>query len=143
MFLRLLLAEILEVEVQLARGVFLYPPRYRNAAWLGQGFEPSSDVDAVAEDIAVLHDDVALMDAHAELDAPFEWNIGVAHGHLLLHFSGVAQRVDDALEFEEDAVTGGLDDTASMFGYFGVDQLTAHGPKLRQGSGLSRPMSRL
>ena len=39
-------------------------------AGLGQRFEPRGDVDAVAEDVAVLDDDVAEIDADAKFDAP-------------------------------------------------------------------------
>jgi hypothetical protein len=44
-------------------------PRRRDAARLGQAFEPARDVDTVAEDVTVLDDDVADVDADTELDA--------------------------------------------------------------------------
>ena len=67
--LQLRLAEILEGEVEPSGGVLLHPRRDADAAGLGERFEASGDVDAVAEDVAVLDDDVTLVDADAELDA--------------------------------------------------------------------------
>jgi len=43
--LQLLLAQIAEGEVELARGVLAYPRRNANATGLGQAFEPGGDVD--------------------------------------------------------------------------------------------------
>ena len=64
-----LLAEVLEGEIELACGVLVHPRRDADAARLGQAFEPRRDIDAVAKDVAVLDDDVAEIDADAELDA--------------------------------------------------------------------------
>jgi hypothetical protein len=60
----------LEGEVQAARDILLNAGRDADAAWLGHAFEASRDIDAVAEDVAVLDDDVADIDADAPFDAP-------------------------------------------------------------------------
>src|SRR5207245_766734 len=65
-----LLAHVFEGEVELARRILPNAGRDANAARLGQAFEPGRDVNAVARDVAVLDDDVADIDADAELDAP-------------------------------------------------------------------------
>ena len=44
--------------------------RHRDAARLGDAFESRGDIDAVAEDIVVLDDHVAEVDADAEFDPP-------------------------------------------------------------------------
>jgi hypothetical protein len=54
-------------------------------------FEPGCNVDAVAEDIAVLDDDVADVDAHAKFDAAVCWCRGVSGDHLPLHLDCTAQ----------------------------------------------------
>ena len=43
--------------------------RYADAARLGQRFEPRRDIDSIAKDVAVLDNDIALVDADAVLDA--------------------------------------------------------------------------
>jgi hypothetical protein len=77
MFFKLLFAQIAEGEVQLAGGVFLDARRDTDAARIGQSFETRGDIDAVAEDVAVLDDDVALVDADAQFDAAVRREPGV------------------------------------------------------------------
>ena len=62
---------------------------------LSQRFEPGCDVDAVAEDVAILDDDVTDIDAHAKFDAPRYRCYGVAGDHLPLHLDRTAHRVDN------------------------------------------------
>ncbi len=118
-----LLAEVAEGEVELACGVFLHPRRDADAARLGQGFEACRDIHAIAEDVAILGDNVALVDADAELDAAVRCHRGIALSHRRLHLCRTAQRVDRTAEFYEQAVAGGLDDAAVMRLDGRIDQL--------------------
>ena len=93
-----------------------------------KAFEPRRDIDAVAEDVAVLDDDVAEIDADAELDALLRGDTGIALGHPALHRDGAAHRIDDAGEFDQQAVAGGLDDAAAVLGDVRVDQLAREAP---------------
>src|SRR5262249_52883105 len=77
-----------------------------NPARLSQRFEPGCDVDAVAEYIASLDDDVADIDAHAKFDAMPCRCRGVAGDHLPLHLERTAYRVDDAGKLGEQSVAG-------------------------------------
>ena len=71
-------------------------------ARLGDAFQSRGDIDAVAHQIAVaLLDDVAQMNADAELDAALGRHAGVALDHGVLHFDGAAHRVDHAAELDE------------------------------------------
>ena len=63
-----LLAEILEVDVEPVADLIAHRRGDADAARLGQRLEPRRDVHAVAEDVVVLDDDVAEIDADAELD---------------------------------------------------------------------------
>ncbi len=76
--------------------------------------EPRGDVDAVAENIVVVDDDVADMDADAEFDPLILRHGGVLLGHAALDLDRAARRVDGAGELDQHAVAGGLDDAAAM-----------------------------
>ena len=67
--LQRLLAHILEGEVEPVADMVADRRRNRDAAGLGDAFDARRDVDAVAIDVVVLDDDVAEIDADAELDA--------------------------------------------------------------------------
>ena len=110
--LDLLLAEILEGDVEPVADLVAHRGRHADAAGFRHDFEPRGDVDAVAEDVVVLDDDVAEVDADAEDEAPRRAACPVAPRHASLEVDGAAHRVDDALEFDQHAVAGGLDDAA-------------------------------
>ena len=105
--LDVLLAQILEGDVEPVADLVAHRRRDADAARLGQRLEPRGDIDAVAEDVAVLDDHVAEIDADAELDASAPaarrrlrraircW-ISTAHVH----------GVGDALELDQHAVAG-------------------------------------
>ena len=108
-------------------------------AGLGDPFEPRGDIDAVAHQIAVaLLDDVAQMNADAELDAPLGRHAGIALDHAVLHFDRAAHGVDHAAELDEAAVAGALDDAPVMHGDGGIDQIAAQRPQPRQSAILVR-----
>ena len=100
---------------------------------------PRGDIDAVADEVAVaLFDDVAEMDADAELDAALGRQTRIALGHAVLHFDRAAHRVDHAAEFDEAAVAGALDDPAVMHADGGINQIATQPPEPRQRAVLVR-----
>jgi hypothetical protein len=99
--LQCLIAHIRKGKVELARRVLLGPRRDADPAGFGQPFEPGGDIDPVAEDVAVLSDHIALVDADAEFDAAVRRSLGVARGQRRLYFAGAAQGVDDAGELDQ------------------------------------------
>jgi hypothetical protein len=80
-----LIAHAFQGEVEAARSVFLNAHRDADTARLGQAFEPSRNVDAVAED-------VALMDADPEFDAAVRKQRGIAFGYCRLQLGSAAKR---------------------------------------------------
>ena len=72
--LQLLLALVDKADIDPAFDVLLHARRHADAARLGEALEARRDVHAVAENIVVLDDDVADMDADAEVDA-----LGLGH----------------------------------------------------------------
>jgi prevent-host-death family protein len=123
--LDILFALILERVGQLVANVVAHRPRNADAAGLGQCFEARGDIDAVAEDVVAVRDDIAEVDADAQPDAPLVGQIGLAVEHASLHLGGTAHRVDDAGELGEQTVSGGLDDAAPVLGDLRIDQLPA------------------
>ena len=112
-----------------------HAPRDANAAGIGKRFEPGGDVDAVAEDVAILDHDVADIDADAEEQAVLGRQAFVRDADLLLHLHGAIERIDHALEFGQDAVAGGAGDAAAMGGDQIVDDQAVAGQG-RKGRGL-------
>ena len=84
-----------------------------HSARFANALQPRGDIDAVAHQVAVaLLDDIAEMNADAELDAALWRHAGIALDHAVLHFDRASHRVDDAAELDKAAVAGALDDRA-------------------------------
>ena len=122
-----LLAEILELVRQLVADMVAHAAWNADAAGLGQPFEACRDVDAVAEDVAVLHHDVADIDADAKAQPARFVERLVGNGELLLDVDRALDGGEDAGEFGQHAVAGRSDDTAAVLG----DQLVRDGPMRR------------
>src|SRR5207247_4754247 len=80
--LDLLLARVVEGEVELVAHLIAHDTADADAARLGERLEAGGDVDAVAIDVVVVADDVADIDADAELDALVGRTIAVAPRHV-------------------------------------------------------------
>jgi hypothetical protein len=96
--------------------------RNADAARLRQPLQPCGHVDAVAVNVAAIGDHVAEIDPDAKPQAALLGEIQIAVGHRALDFGGAAHRVDDAGEFRQHAVAGGLDDPAMMLADLRIDQ---------------------
>jgi hypothetical protein len=89
------------------------------------GSANASSVDPVAEDVAVLEDDVAEIDPNPKFDPALLGRSRLAIDHRPLQFGGTAYRVDDAREFRQHAVAGRFDDAARMLFDLRFDELAA------------------
>ena len=128
-----LLAEILECDVvQPVADLIAHRARDADAAGLGEHFEARRDVDAVAEDVVVLDDHVAEIDADAELYPPRRRDVGVAPRHPALDLGSAQHGVGDAVELDQHAVAGGLDDAAAVLGDGRIDQFDPMGLETRE-----------
>jgi hypothetical protein len=92
-------------------------------ARFGQGFEARRDIDTVAKDVVLVDDDVAKIDADAEIDAPLGRHVGVARGHLTLHLDRATNRIDHARELAEQTIARRMDDAAPVLLDLGVGYL--------------------
>jgi hypothetical protein len=123
--LDLLLAQILKEEGQPVAHVIMNRIGDEHPAGIGQGFDARGDVDAVAINVVVFDDHVAEIDADAQLDAVVRRRARVPLGYRLLDLDCAAHRIDDAGKFDQQAVAGGLDDAALVFGDFRIEELAA------------------
>ena len=123
--LDLLITQIVERNIHLAIGVTAHPRRDANSTRLRQSFKACSEVDAIAENVPILHDDIALMNADAKLYAPFGRHVGISYRHRTLHLSRAGHCLHNAWELDQHAVAGRLDDAAFVFSDVRIDQLTA------------------
>src|SRR5262249_45218208 len=89
--------------------------------WGGGG-----DGDRVAVNVVIVDDDAAEIDPYAPIDAGIRRVAGVALGYPALPFDRAAHRIDDAVEFGEQPVAGGVDDAAVVLGDRWVDQPGAY-----------------
>ena len=109
-------------------------------ARFGDPFQPGGDIDAVAHQVAVaLFDDVAQMNADAELDAAFCRHARVALDHGGLHFDRAAHRVDHAAKLDDPAIAGALHHASMMNGNGRIDQVAAQRPQTRERAVFIRP----
>ena len=123
--LELLLAHVADIERELALDLLVGVVGKADAAGLGQRLHASRNVDAVAVDVALIDDDVADVDADAELDPAIFGNVGVALGHGALDFHRAAHGIDRARKFDQRAVTRRLDDAAAMLRNLGIDEFAS------------------
>ena len=121
--LDLMLAQVHESKIELIAYLVPHDAADADAAGLRERFQPRRDIDAVAEDVLALGDDVAKVDPDAKPDAPLFGHLCIAVEHPALDLPGAADRVDDASEFRQHAIASGLDDAAAMPGDGRIDQL--------------------
>jgi hypothetical protein len=91
-------------------------------AWVGQGFDPSSDVDTVAVEVVALDNHIAEIDADAQFDTVIASDGNVPPGHCLLDLDRAAHPIDYAGELHQHSIAGGLDDPAMVLGDFRIDK---------------------
>src|SRR5262249_9136480 len=101
----LLLAAILEVNVQLAFDFAVDLARDQDTAGIGSAFKSGRDVDPVAVDIALLVNDHV-----AEIDADPQLKGALVRREVILNFQPTLDGSQRAGKFREDAVSGGLDE---------------------------------
>src|SRR4051794_15176896 len=92
------------IKVQLVFDVLVDGMRYADGAGFAESLEPGGNIDAIAEDVVAIDDDVAEIDADTQLETALERD-GVVEGTgCSLHRDGAVQRVDDARKIRQQAV---------------------------------------
>ena len=125
--LKLLVTCVLETDVDLALHVLLHAAGDADATGLSKSLKTCCYVDAVPKNVAVVDDDVADIDADAELDPAIFGNGGVSLGHGALDFHGAAHCIDRTCKLDQRAIACSLDNAAAMFGNLGIDEFASDG----------------
>ena len=131
--LELDLAAVGEGDADLAGDLGMDHVGDQDAARRGLAFEAGRDIDAVAENVAALEDDVAEIDADAQMHRGLDREVALGHG--ALHGERALDRVDDAAELDQRAVAHHLDDTAATGSDGGVEGVGPDLPECRQRAG--------
>src|SRR5271165_951369 len=90
--------------------------RKANPARLGERLQPGGDIDAIAEQVLSLDDDVSEMDADAEPHLLAGRTILVFLFNGALDRDSAFDRIDRAPKIGDDAVAGSIEDAAAMDG---------------------------
>ena len=91
-----MLAHVADFERELSLDLLVGIFGKADCAGTGQGLHASRNVEPIAVDIALVDDDIADIDADAELDPAIVWNVGIAPSHGTLDFQGTAHGLDRA-----------------------------------------------
>jgi hypothetical protein len=127
--LEVLSAEFAIGHIKLALDLIEHLARNADAAAIGKAFEPSRDIDSVAEDVGALRNDVAEIYADAEFDALVRRCLRIAFEHAALNLDGTRDGVHDAAKFSKDTVPSGVGDVAAMDLDRRVQELAPVGPQ--------------
>src|SRR5438132_6634972 len=123
-----LLAEIIEGDRQFAANLVADGAGDAQPARLAQALQPRGNIDAVAENVAGLADDVADVDPDTASKPLVLRDALVSRRNSLLDRDGAGDSLDCAREFDENTVPGGLDDAAMVDRDRRVDQFAAMRP---------------
>src|SRR3954463_13692544 len=88
------LALVVETHIDPVTDLIVNSTRDRNASRHSDAFKPRCNIDAIAEDIVVVDDDVSQMDADAKLDPPGLGYLGVLVSHAALNFDRASRCID-------------------------------------------------
>jgi hypothetical protein len=121
--LDLLIAHVLEGEIEFVAHLIADDPADADPTWLGQSLQPRCDIHPVAEDVVLLNNHVTEVHPNAEGDALILGGFGIALRDAALDLYGAPDGVNHAGELGEKAVAGVLHYPAVMLGDLGIDQL--------------------
>jgi hypothetical protein len=93
-----------------------------NASGFRDPFKSSRDVNAIAEDVVLVENDVADMNADAEFDPEVLSHIRAVHSDAALDFNRAARRIDRTGKLDQHSVARSLDNATTMRGDCGVNE---------------------
>jgi hypothetical protein len=125
--LQRLRTHIVEDDIDLPADLALRVVRDADAAGLCDPLQTRSDVDAVTEDIVIIDDNVADVNADAKFDPDILRHIGILSGHAVLDLYCASRGIDGAGKLYQHTVAGRLNYPASMCGDRGIDNRLSEG----------------
>src|SRR5580704_7529211 len=131
-------SNVVEDEVKTPGHILLNACRNADATRFDQTIQPSRNVHPVTENVIVLHNDVALVNADTELDAIVA-RCSISLTHLALPFCRATQCINYTGEFDQEAVTGRFDNATPVFSNFRIDNLRPDRPQPVEGAFLVSP----
>jgi hypothetical protein len=117
-----LLSHIIAGDLDLATNLPIGVVGHADPTRFGYAFKAGSDVDAIAEDIITIKNDVTDMNADAEFDPLILRHGGILLGHAALDFNRIAHRIDRTGKLDQHSVARSLDDATTMRGDCGVNK---------------------
>ena len=130
--LELLAAPVLKICLELAAYLPVCVFRNADGARVSDTFQAGGDVDTITENIAVLDDDVADVDADAKFDARALGHVSVTFAHPALNGDRTAHGIDSTGKLDQYSIARRLYDAAGMLGNLGVQEFTAMHLKARK-----------
>src|SRR5437870_8434198 len=115
-------AHIFKGEVETFTDMIAHRLRNGNATDGRNALEPSRQVDAIAEDVAFLDNNVAEVNSDAEFDACVR-GTGVACPHGRLNVDRTSDGAHDAGKFNQHSIAGKFEDASIVLADFRVDQI--------------------
>ena len=94
------LAHIFEVQVELVSNLVPCCSGETDAAWLGEGFKARRHIDAIAQHVVALGNDIADVDPDAELDLSPWIDVDIAFSHTRLYGERAPHGLDRARELQ-------------------------------------------
>ena len=131
-----LLAQILEIQIDLALDLCVHGPGDADAAGLRQGFQPRGDVHAVAVDVVAIDDYVAQVDADAKDYGAIFGLVLIFRRHGTLDVDRALDSVNHAGELDQRAIAHQLNDASVVLCNLGINDVVAGGLEIGKGSGL-------
>jgi len=93
-----------------------------DAARLCDRFKACGNIDAIAEDVVFIDDDIADVYSNTEFDSRLRQHVGIWRSHRTLNFHGTTRGIDHAGEFHQHPVTGRLNNATAMRSNCGIDE---------------------
>jgi hypothetical protein len=113
-------SHIITDHIDLAPDLSISVIGHADTARHGYSFKAGGDVDSIAEDVVFIDDDVADVNAYAELDHLILRHDSILFGHAALDFNCAAHSINGAGKLDQQTVAGRLDNAAAMLGERGV-----------------------
>ncbi len=117
-----LLSHVFKFQRQAIANLVTHRARQANSADVSEDLQPCGDVDAVAQDIAVLGDYIAQIDPNPEPNAAILRDCGLARGYADLDLDGTPDSLDGTSELNKQPVAHRLDDPPSVLRNFRIDE---------------------